>query len=76
MTLLAPHLTAFFREHLSRDRARSTHTCDAYAYSFQLLLCFAAKRYDTTPFIHRNSELKEHQKVVAQVQCRTWRKAW
>jgi site-specific recombinase XerD len=49
MTLLAPHLTAFFREHLPRDRARSPDTCEAYAYSFQLLLCFAAKRYDTSP---------------------------
>jgi integrase/recombinase XerD len=49
MTSLAPHLTAFLREHLPRDRARSEHTCEAYAYSFQLLLCFAAKRHSTSP---------------------------
>jgi integrase/recombinase XerD len=49
MTPLAPHLTAFLREHLPRDRACSPHTCDAYAYSFQLLLCFAAERVGTSP---------------------------
>jgi site-specific recombinase XerD len=49
MTALAPHLTAFFREHLPRARACSRHTCDAYAYTFQLLLCFAAERCRTSP---------------------------
>lgn len=29
--------------------SRSAHTCDAYAYSFQLLLCFAAGRLGTSP---------------------------
>ena len=36
MTPLAPHLTKFLREHLPRERRASGHTCDAYAYSFQL----------------------------------------
>ena len=49
MTKLAPHLTAFLREYLPGDRACSAHTCDAYAYSFQLLLCFVAERYRTSP---------------------------
>lgn len=49
MTPLATHLTTFLREYLPRVRACSAHTCDAYAYSFQLLLCFAAKQYDTSP---------------------------
>ena len=49
MTALAPHLTAFLREHLPHERGASPHTCAAYAYSFQLLLCFAAARLRTTP---------------------------
>lgn len=49
MTALAPHLTAFLREHLPHERRASPHTCAAYAYSFQLLLCFAAARLRTTP---------------------------
>ena len=44
MTALAPHLAAFLREHLPRERQASPHTCDAYAYSFQLLVGFAARR--------------------------------
>jgi hypothetical protein len=34
MTPLAPHIEAFFREHLVRHRGVSPHTCDSYAYSF------------------------------------------
>jgi integrase/recombinase XerD len=49
MTPLAPHLTAFLRERLPRERGASPHTCDAYAYAFQLLLAFAAKRLKSTP---------------------------
>ncbi|WP_246505859.1 tyrosine-type recombinase/integrase [Mesorhizobium silamurunense] len=49
MTALAPHLATFLREHLPRERRASRHTCEAYAYSFQLLLCFAAARLGTTP---------------------------
>ncbi|WP_446685696.1 hypothetical protein [Neoaquamicrobium sediminum] len=36
MTALAPHLTAFLREHLPHERRASPNTCEAYAYSFQL----------------------------------------
>jgi integrase/recombinase XerD len=49
MTPLAPHLTVFLRERLPRERHASPHTCDAYAYAFQLLLAFAAKRLRTQP---------------------------
>ncbi|MBA4224891.1 MAG: integrase [Methylobacterium sp.] len=47
MTALAPPLAAFLREHLPRDRRASPHTCEAYAYSFQLLVTFAARRLRT-----------------------------
>lgn len=49
MTLLAPHLSTFLREYLSHDRRSSPHTCDSYAYAFQLLVCFAATRLKTQP---------------------------
>ena len=49
MTPLAPHLSAFLREHLPRDRGCSPHTCESYAYAFQLLVCFAADRHGTSP---------------------------
>jgi integrase/recombinase XerD len=49
MTALATHLTAFLREHLPRERKASPHTCEAYASSFQLLVCFAAERLKVRP---------------------------
>lgn len=49
MTPLAPHLTAFLRERLPRERQASVHTCDAYSYAFLLLLAFAARRLKTQP---------------------------
>jgi site-specific recombinase XerC len=49
MTALAPHLAAFLREHLPHERKASPHTCAAYAYSFQLLVCFAACRLHVKP---------------------------
>jgi integrase/recombinase XerD len=49
MTALAPYLTTFLREHLPHERKASPHTCAAYAYSFQLLLCFAAARLKVKP---------------------------
>ena len=49
MTALAPHLSAFLIEHLPRERNASPHTCDAYAYSFKLLVCFAAARLHVKP---------------------------
>jgi site-specific recombinase XerD len=49
MTALAPHLSAFLCEHLPRERRASPHSCEAYAYSFQLLICFAARRFKISP---------------------------
>lgn len=49
MTQLAPHLAAFLREHLPSERRASIHTCDAYAYSFRLLVTFAAQRLRKRP---------------------------
>ena len=49
MTALAPHLEAFLCEHLPRERSASPHTCDAYATTFQLLVCFAAKQLKIKP---------------------------
>ena len=49
MTALAPHLSSFLREHLPKERRASPHTCEAYAHSFQLLVCFAASRLKIKP---------------------------
>jgi len=49
MTALAPHLARFLREHLPCDQRASPHTCDAYAYSFQILVAFAAQRLRMRP---------------------------
>ena len=49
MTTLASHLSTFLREYLPRDRAASTHTCEAYSYSLMLLLRFASERLRVTP---------------------------
>lgn len=49
MTALAHHLSSFLRDHLPKERRASQHTCEAYAQSFQLLLCFAADRLKIKP---------------------------
>jgi len=49
MTAIAPYIEAFLREHLSHHRGASQHTCDSYAYSFQLLFEFAARRFKAAP---------------------------
>lgn len=49
MTALAPHLSRFLREHLPPERRASPHTLEAYAYSFQLLVGFAAHRLKLKP---------------------------
>ena len=51
MTAIAPYMSAFLREHLPQERRASPHTCDTYAYAFQLLLCFAATRIKTQPLL-------------------------
>ncbi len=49
MTPIAPHIEAYLREPLGRHRDASPHTCDSYAYSFQLLFEFAAQRFHVAP---------------------------
>lgn len=49
MTALAPHLSAFLREHLPRERAVSPHTVKTYANCFVLLVRFAADRLKRRP---------------------------
>lgn len=49
MTPLAPHLTAFLRDHLPRERGASRHTIASYADSFALLLRFANDRLKCGP---------------------------
>ena len=49
MNDLATHLSGFLREHLPNERNASQHTCDTYAYSFRLLLEFAAARGKCQP---------------------------
>lgn len=49
MSDLATHLSGFLREHLPTSRNASQHTCDAYAYSFRLLLEFVAGKQKCNP---------------------------
>ena len=49
MTDIAPHMTAYLRQRLPVERAASQHTCDTYAYAFQLLLNFASQQCATSP---------------------------
>ena len=49
MTAVATHLAVFLREHLPKERRASPHTCEAYAHSFRILVCFAASRLDVRP---------------------------
>ena len=49
MTPIAPHITAFLRERLPLERCASPHTCDTYAYAFQLLFEFASQRLGVVP---------------------------
>ncbi len=43
MTDIAPHMTAYLRQRLPVERAASQHTCDTYAYAFQLLSAFTGR---------------------------------
>ena len=49
MTPIAPHIEAYLREHLAHQRDASPHTCNSYAYTFQLLFEFAAARHKVGP---------------------------
>jgi integrase/recombinase XerD len=49
MTPIAPHITAFLRDHLAVARGASRHTCDTYAYAFQLLFEFMSRKVHVAP---------------------------
>ena len=49
MTPIAPHIEAFLRDYLPTQRGASPHTCDTYAYGFQLLFSFASRRLKRRP---------------------------
>src|SRR5215475_9614980 len=49
MTALSPHLAAFLRDHLPRERNVSPHTVTTYANCFTLLVRFAADRLKRRP---------------------------
>jgi len=49
MTAIAPHITAFLRERLPVQRGASEHTCQSYAYAFQLLFYYASERFNVSP---------------------------
>lgn len=49
MTPIAPHITAFLQDYLAIQRGASPHTCDTYAYSFQLLFEYASERERVPP---------------------------
>lgn len=49
MSDLATHLSGFLRDHLPTERNASQHTCETYAYSFQLLVRFAADKCHCKP---------------------------
>jgi|TARA_R100000501_G_scaffold17919_1_gene34788 site-specific recombinase XerD len=49
MTALSPHLAAFLRDHLPRERNVSPHTVTTYANCFALLVRFAANRLKRRP---------------------------
>ena len=49
MTSLAPHITDFLKIRLPVERRASSHTCDTYAYAFQLLFEFASERLNVAP---------------------------
>lgn len=49
MTAIAPYLSVFLKEHLPNTRRASLQTCESYAYAFQLLINYAAQKFDVLP---------------------------
>ena len=49
MTSIAPHLEAFLRDYLPKQRGASQHTCDTYAYAFKLLFNYASQTLERRP---------------------------
>lgn len=49
MTPIAPHITAFLQKRLAVEQCASQHTCDTYAYAFQLLFEFMSRKLGVAP---------------------------
>ena len=49
MTPIAPHISAVLQQRLAVDQAASPHTCDTYAYAFQLLFEFMSRQLGVPP---------------------------
>lgn len=49
MTPIAPHMSAFLREHLPQQKGASANTCESYAYAFRLLFEFTSQRFQVAP---------------------------
>lgn len=49
MTDIASHITDFLRLRLPVEQAASQHTCDTYAYAFQILFAFAGQKLGISP---------------------------
>lgn len=49
MTNLSVYLSAYLREYLPCERRASPQTCEAYAYTYQLLVCYAAELFKVPP---------------------------
>jgi len=49
MTDIAPHITDFLRLRLPVEQAASQHTCDTYAYAFQIFFAFAGQKLGIPP---------------------------
>jgi integrase/recombinase XerD len=49
MTAIAPHIMAFLQSRLAVERLASSHTCDTYAYGFQLLFEFMSTKLGVAP---------------------------
>lgn len=49
MTAIAPYMSTFLNDYLVKQRGSSAHTCETYAYSFQMLFQFASERLKLLP---------------------------
>ena len=49
MTPIASHIAAFFQKRLAVELRASRHTCDTYAYAFQLLFEFMSRKIGVAP---------------------------
>ena len=74
MTALAPHLSAYLREHLPRERAVSPHTVKTYANCFVLLVQFAADRLKRRGRVRQGGVISAvavgHRQAALAVMCR------